>query len=284
MNKALAMGVVTFLGFAMAGCMSVPKPIQVVDPASAGYQMERSAISSWKDAARTTFAGVERFYAVAARGPEGSRLAFIAKTGTQEMAIVDGKREQAYDEVSDLAFSQDGRHYAYTARNGAKMRVVLDGTPQMEFDEVGVQEVGPMLKSDNAISTTSTVWYPYYLTISRWIISFTEDGKHSLYAGRNGKEWTVVVDGKALPGFEGTLQTVPQFSHDAQHVLYVVAQGQQALGLSQRTFVFIDGQPIAQSDRIFGPFPKFDPEGQIDYFGGNEEGMIERIKLAPQGK
>jgi len=59
---------------------------------------------------------------------DGRRSAFhTSQRAGQQLHVVDGVEERAYDELRPLRFSPDGRHYAYAARRDTRWLIVLDG-------------------------------------------------------------------------------------------------------------------------------------------------------------
>jgi hypothetical protein len=68
--------------------------------------------------------------------PDGSRLAYVALVGGNDVAIVDGVMGQPYDDIDDLQFTADGKHIVYTARRGASVFVVVDQVEGKEYDQI----------------------------------------------------------------------------------------------------------------------------------------------------
>jgi len=105
----------------------------------------------------------------------GNTVIYPARDGVQWRLMVNGAAGMAYDTISDITLSPDGRHIAYTARQGEHWHVVRDGVAGRGFDQVGT----PI---------------------------FTMDNRHLLYAAKAGEKWAVMVDAQRGTEFPGLLR------------------------------------------------------------------------------
>lgn len=112
----------------------------------------------------------------------------------------DGKKENSYEETSDLVYNSDGSQHAYAARNGKNWFIVVNGQEGPAFDKV----VTPL---------------------------FSPDGRVLVYRARKeGRRFMVVADtgGKVVsqhPPYEMVFP--PVFTADGKAVAYGVKDGRQ---------------------------------------------------------
>jgi WD40-like Beta Propeller Repeat len=160
--------------------------------------------------------------------PDGQRLAYAVLTASgTEFVVIDGKEDEAFDNVGKLCFSPDSRRVLYAAWRAGKAFAVLDGVPGRAYDMVG---------------------YPAQ--------PFSPDSRRVAYlAARDGKQ-VVVVDGQE----EGDYEAVPWlwFSPDSRRVAYRAQRG-------QKEFAVVDGHEGKPYDLIFAP--TFSPDSRrVAYF------------------
>src|SRR2546422_2332880 len=65
--------------------------------------------------------------------PDGKRVVYLAKRGTQEFLVVDGLAT-AYDEILDFKFSPDSKRLFLKARRGNTLLMAVEGEPAKEFE------------------------------------------------------------------------------------------------------------------------------------------------------
>ena len=123
----------------------------------------------------------------------GDHVAWSGKRGKSWVVILDGQPVgPEYESVEHLAFAPDGR-LTFVARRTDKTGILVDGVPG-PASEIGV-------KSDGG--TLGGVTLP----------PFDSEGAHVIYAAMRGEdEWSVMLDGKPVPGFAVSgLQIGPVF-------------------------------------------------------------------------
>ena len=109
--------------------------------------------------------------------PDNTRVAYIAKKGDKEFAVIDGKEEkQYYDRAGYLTFSPDSKRVGYVPMTGGKVFVVVDGKEEK-----------------------------YYDNIMAGTLIFSPDSKRVAYAARMGGKQFVVVDGKEGKQYDHTI-------------------------------------------------------------------------------
>src|SRR5215510_3602511 len=65
---------------------------------------------------------------------DGRRLAYIAQVGDKLAAVIDGRKEKAYDDIAEMNFSPDSQRVAYGASEGDEWLVVVDGKEEKRYD------------------------------------------------------------------------------------------------------------------------------------------------------
>jgi hypothetical protein len=145
--------------------------------------------------------------------PDGSRVAYAARSGEREFVVVDGAEGPPYDEidfshVQYVQFWGPGQSIVYAARRGAKRHVVSDG------------EEGP------AYDSVRFPWLPH--ARNRWA-----------YVGERDGGVEVVLDGRPGPRFAARPKHGdPAFSPDERHFAYAVTPERGG-----KTLVVLDGRP-----------------------------------------
>jgi WD40-like Beta Propeller Repeat len=147
-------------------------------------------------------------------GPNGKRVAYIARKAGSTYVVVDGEESPGYSKVSGFRFSADGGHYAYEAFQGSGGRwvVVVDGKEGPVFQE-----------------------------LIKGALTFSPNGRRYAYAGYSlGSDPQLIVDGEvAAQAYFGTFQEFnadPKirraldfppllFSPDGSRFAYITRQG-----------------------------------------------------------
>ncbi len=167
--------------------------------------------------------------------PDCRRLAYVARKGKTQVAVVDRKEQRGYDKIENgsLTFSPDGHRLAYVARESQKQLVIVDGKEQKHHDK-----------------------------IEKGSLTFSPDGQHLAYAARESKKQLVIMDGKEQTQYERIAGGSLTFSPDGQHLAYVAQD-------SNKLFVIVDGQEEPQYEEeqegsldLVGVFLVFSPNSQ----------------------
>ncbi len=159
--------------------------------------------------------------------PDGRLAAYIAtKEGPPDdddtrYVVANGLSGPAFDEISELTLSPDGKRVAYEAgmwddkNDKAKPRVhyaaVVDGRVQPKFSLVSNLKFSPDSKHfayvafDGNDSRVILDGVPGMKFSSTGSIVFSTDGKHLAYVARQDGRQFVLIDGIAGPKFESVL-------------------------------------------------------------------------------
>jgi dipeptidyl aminopeptidase/acylaminoacyl peptidase len=187
--------------------------------------------------------------------PDGERLAYTERRGTEVFMIVDGKEQGPFATVSRrVVFSPDSKRVVYLAEKKQDMWVaVVDGVEHPPMITIYVPVFSPDSKrlayhgaKDNhtGVMVIDGAEQASFLRLND--ARFSPDGRRLAYiamAKREGKlEELVVVDGVAQTPYRGVCN--PLFSPDGKRLAYVAAK-------ERKTFVVVvDGveQPILHYD------------------------------------
>ena len=210
--------------------------------------------------------------------PDGTRIAYAAEKDSDASArgragtvvVVDDRESAAFEQVTSLQFTGDGRHVAYLAgTNGgwqpmldgrplepgpagpgrAELRVNHDGTRWAYWTEDGIVVDGK-LRPQHASRTGGERVDP--------VPQFSPDGRRLAYRVTQGVKTIVVVDDKESPAYESA--TEPTFSADSKHVaFFAIREG--------RYFVNVDGVDGPALYKLLGLGISFSPDGsRFGYF------------------
>ena len=166
--------------------------------------------------------------------PDGAHFAFPiiekTETGEQRRFILDGKPQEAFDDLpGEMEFSADSTRYIYAARRAKQMLAVVDGKT-LAFEAV-----------------THAVFSP------------TEH--HLALVGRNDKKEKLFLDGKAGPAFDVIYGL--RFSGDSTRLAYVghtlgrMVNDREEGG---KDALVVDDHTIATADEMAEPV--FAPDGR----------------------
>ncbi|MDP6545800.1 MAG: hypothetical protein QGH60_17595 [Phycisphaerae bacterium] len=205
--------------------------------------------------------------------PDGSRVAYEAKSGAQAFMVVDGKEEGPYTSVGRPVFSPNSKRLAYTARSKGKSYVVVDG-----------KKYGPCTWPDKPLFSPDSrrvAWVAgepdSYVVIdgkkhanARAPI-FSPDGQGVAYVGMAKDRQCVLHNGKRGKLYDRILDLT--FSPDGKRLGYVAAKlppdhakSRPAIGLVDtrvryKVVLVVDGRESEEFDRIvWGPV--FGPDGK----------------------
>ena len=186
--------------------------------------------------------------------PNGERLAYAARTGSQWSVVVDGREGPRHEGVMGQTpvFSPDGRHVAYAGREGKRCFVVVDRKRGRDYDNVGgailfgpdsVRVVySPSVGSRRAVLVNDGE-LGLYERVDDYSFVFSLDGKHLAYKAGDANSWFIVVDGKRGRAYAGVGR--PTFTPDGSKVVHTACD---RCGGGPRDeaakFVVLDGRSI----------------------------------------
>jgi len=185
--------------------------------------------------------------------PDGKRYAFVGQDPAKGMSVVvDGKEQtKPGSEVGSLRFSPDGKHVAFAARATVRgYQPIVDGValPHNLGNFVPIPRINTMFPvfyysedgnhlayvANNMDGTNKGAVYVdgarYEAPIANFTFpSFSPDGKHFATVITAGTGWTVMVDGKLGPLYQGMLKTniaACRFVNDRTYRFYGIKGGQ----------------------------------------------------------
>ncbi|MBV9928461.1 MAG: hypothetical protein JOZ96_25825 [Acidobacteria bacterium] len=181
----------------------------------------------------------------------GWLVAFEAKRGGKQVAVVDGVEGRPYDYVGDIYISPGAAHTLYPARRAdGEAFIVYDGEEGPTYSNVEIEgfDVKP----------------------------FSPDGRHYFYTASRGEGYDskqyVVADGReGRPYYYVTGVT---YTPDGAHLLYLGYD--RARG---RTFLVRDGEEVASYKQMPEGDIRFSPDGRRTYFrlrkeDGGQDGLV----------
>ena len=149
--------------------------------------------------------------------PDGSRVAYAARTDKKWVAVVDGNPGPPCDAVWGPAFSPDSKRVVYVARHDKEWSVVMDGQAGAAYaalptdavigdHPIGSADLIPAIwsKMDGQLegaydqlgtNTLGPIGNQYVFPVA-----FSADSKHFAYVAWTRGGWVVVEDGKEGPG------------------------------------------------------------------------------------
>jgi hypothetical protein len=188
--------------------------------------------------------------------PDGVHLAYGAKQGKQQMIVLDGHPQKAYDSIAEysLVFSRDSRRLAYRAVVAGKTVMVCDQTESKPYD---LMRLGPGFSPDSmhlagvveehgktfaVIDGAEGRPYDGLLTGD---FTFSPDSKHVAYAMKLGQKNLVIRDGVDQEQFDAVGNSTVSFSDDSRHLVY------EGVNLGKSSIVF-DNQKLDAFDGADG--------------------------------
>jgi Tol biopolymer transport system component len=253
-----------------------------------------------------------------ALSPDGKRVAYAAKRDERWSLVVDGQAGAQYDdiEVGSPVFSPDSKRIAFVAKVGGRYSIVVDGQAGAEYDEIlnparGCRADGYKGARNYYCTFGLSIFFfrPWmaavqptnYTTLGAAPV-FSPDSKRVAYAARNGKRWSVVVDGQVGAEFD-RIPGLPVFSPDSKRFAYTGLLGKQGrlvvdgkdVGLDydqsgspvfspdgkglaylaergKQSFVVVDGQPCLGLGGYVGGPVVFSPDGKrLTYLAGRKK-------------
>ncbi len=185
------------------------------------------------DGALVNKEGYDAIGPLALGGEDGSRLAYAAGRGDKWAMVADGKAGPFYDKVGDPVFSPDGKRLAYTAEAGGEKFVIIDGARQPAWDQVekpvfsydGRHCAYSVIKGKTSlvIEDGARVGGVYPMSSPVSPIVFGPRDSRMAFAAYNGKDWMVVIDGKAGTLYRDVLADNIMLSPDGKGYIYPAA-------------------------------------------------------------
>lgn len=207
--------------------------------------------------------------------PDGKRWAASCVESPSAWVVVDGKKQQDYNSVRDVAFTGDSSKCVYVAETGVKKFVVIEG---QEDAGNNLLHVGPILsKAGNHVAYSAgemmgklKVHYNGAVQPERrnnFNLSLSPDGKHFVYYAANDAVSTeLIVDGE-IRGTAASFGGETIFSPDSKLIAINARppQGNEAL--------FINGDFVPYPKGMGYPRPMgFTSDSQHLVFQGTEDG------------
>jgi WD40 repeat protein len=184
---------------------------------------------------------------------DGRRVAYVAKVGNKQAAVVDGIQQEPYDEIKidyfGLLFSPDSTRIGFFVRENNRLFFVIDGKEQREhqpathhsfhYSEEGSRYCYVAKTLDkNYLVIDGQVGSREYENI--WACTFSRDGKRSAYGIRDGKKEFWVVDHVKQKEY-GVVGSFT-FSPDGKRFAYRAHPDKDWTRRGQRWFMVIDGR------------------------------------------
>jgi WD40 repeat protein len=180
--------------------------------------------------------------------PDKHHIAIKINNEGKHFLIIDGKRGNSYDEISDITFSPDSTQVGYVAAIGKKHMIVINGKAGNQFDKIDTMGI---FSPDGKHAA-----FRAYRDSKSFIVvdgkegkqydcmcgpKFSPDSKQITYMAMIGKKECIVIDDK-----EGKLYDavdLPSFSSDGKHFAYEAKE-------NKKSFVVIDGKEMKRYDKV----------------------------------
>lgn len=138
--------------------------------------------------------------------PDSKHVAYVGISPTgSHIFLLDHKKRQAHDTITDITFSPDSRHVAYAAQKNGRWHVVKDN------------KIGPAYKKVGDLT-------------------FSPDSRHLAYTAHKATRAVIVKDGEEIEAAAGFLAR-PMFAPDSSQFAYILLDPEE-----QELFIIIDGQ------------------------------------------
>ena len=208
--------------------------------------------------------------------PDGRHLAYCATRGKQQMMVLDGQAQKAYDSIVPFSavFSPDGKRLAYGAGLGGKELIVCDQTESPPADHLrlgpGFSPDGSRLAAvfENAGKSFAVIdGKPdrAYDGLLAGDFTFSPDSRHLAYAMKLGKKNLVIRDGVDQEQFDGVGNYTLHYSGDSRHLTYEAITGvKSSIVLDERKLDAFDGALIGT--------PIFSPDSSRLLFAAQHDG------------
>jgi WD40 repeat protein len=224
---------------------------------------------------------------------DGRHIAYSSDQPKSAVVVLDGRKvaESATAIVGygDLVFSPDGKHLAYSTRKGCEKnkfrRAVIDTETGQEYEAGSCGEtVGELLELRDLF--LGDIQYRLARSMSMGWKTFSPDSKRVAYAHRQGKKWSIVVDGQEGTAYDDLLTNTLQvqfnqvlynkymdrrwvfeaevskpcpsgicFSQDGVHLAYAAKKGGMWV-------IVLDGKEVGEYTELGPGSPSFSPDGK----------------------
>lgn len=170
---------------------------------------------------------------------DGTHFAYVAVQKAESLAetgvscvVWDNTESAAFDHVSDLTFSQDGKHLAYAAEKNRETFIILDRQEVASYAAAGC----PVLSAhgERLAYLASMNKQKFFVVIdglpgkayeSVKPVILSPDGKHYYYVAQDGDRQCLVCDGLEGPLYSQVFP--PSFSPDGKHLVNIAVEGNQ---------------------------------------------------------
>lgn len=190
------------------------------------------------------------------------------------------KSSAEYDKILNVAFTPAGSDLFYFVQRQGKTYGVFNGQEELlpEGVKPGTTVVNQAGKSVGVLMAANNKTYLYEMfrnggkigkeyDEAEWL-GYSSDGSVSLFAARNGKRWSVVVNGKNGPAFDRVVS--PKLSPDGKKIVYRVRdKGERYVVVAD-----LEGNVLREHPHYNGVWDvSFAPDGSFVAYGvkkGNE--------------
>jgi hypothetical protein len=204
--------------------------------------------------------------------PDSKHFAYAARIGPRNWFVIDGRSQQAFDDIGEPAWSFDSRRFAYAAITDGKAALVEDDrirpshwrvaditfspdSTRLAYVDAAAEHRLAVVVDDQAGPEWFDLWGgPVFSPDSRRI-AYIAKRRGSGLLGRLKTEFVPVIDGAVSDRFD-QVSSLPHFSPDSRHVAF-------SAGNDKAWSMVIDGSPGASFERV-GP-PRYSIDGQLRY-------------------
>ncbi len=196
--------------------------------------------------------------------PDGQRVAYAARVGTQWFAVIDGVPSAPCDALLDgnILFSPDSKRAIYAAKTPEKWSIVTGSGEPKTYDGVAPGTL--------AFSPDGARWAVAVSREGRWFIldagvegkpfdritdgsvAFSPDGKHLAYVAEQNGKMQVIHDGVEEAPFD-SIDSTPLFGAGMSHLAYVARNAKESM-------VVVDAKPVGTYEKVPSP-PFFSDDG-----------------------
>jgi WD40 repeat protein len=188
--------------------------------------------------------------------PNGKRLCYMVwePSKNQQYVVVDGIKQIKYVGIlkSYPIFSFNSEMIAYGAGEGSKDVLVINGEEDEVFDSIAGLVLSP-------------------------------DGQHYAYAGKQGKKWYLIFDGKkSKSGYDGMIKECTVFSPDSKRLIYAASNDGSHFavvdGKDEKVYDVIDnGSIIFSPDSLRYAYRAIKGDKQCYVIDGKQEKLYDGV-------